>query len=131
MWVVTLAAFERLHVLARRDARHGTPVAVRVTEVGVTAQAKLPARINIQSRHADRMIDTRTVTVFTLDGRMYRTFDSSGVFYMAHGTVVPALVLDRNVFPVLQAAETIIAVSETPAVHAKVVWDQESPTEDD
>jgi hypothetical protein len=44
---------------------------------------------------------------------------------------VSALILDGNVFPVLEVAEAVIAVGETPAMNSKVIRNQNPPAEDD
>jgi len=44
---------------------------------------------------------------------------------------VSALILDREVFPVLEVAEAVIAVGEIPAVNSEVIRNQEPPAEDD
>jgi len=44
---------------------------------------------------------------------------------------VSALILDGNGLPVIEIAEAVIAVGETPAMNAEVIRNQEPPAEDD
>jgi len=139
-------------VCAIYDARHCASIAIRVSKICMTPEAKLPAGIDGQRLNADRrrlitdrrrlntdrwrlnavcMIYRWSMTVFALDSRMGRGAIQADVFFMTLNAGVSALILDGKVLPVLEAAEAVIAVGEIPAMNSEVIRNQETPGEDD
>jgi len=145
MRVMAITALAAAPVCAIYDARHCASVAIRVSKICMTPEAKLPAVINRQRLNTDgrRLITDRrrlnavcmiyrwSMTVFALDSRMGRGAIQADVFFMTLSAGVSALILDGKVFPVLEAAQAVIAVGEISAMNAEVIRDQKSPGEDD
>ena len=67
MWVMALDTLLPPLVHAVRDARQVRPVAVWIIKKCMAAEAKVPACIQRQKFFVIRMIDRRSMAVFTLD----------------------------------------------------------------
>ena len=104
------------------DARHGASVAIRITKLRMTSEAKFPAGIDGQRLNAAWMIYGRPMTVFALDCRMDRYVVQLDIFFVTLNAGVSALILDGKVLPVLDTAEPVIAVGEVSAMNSEVIW---------
>jgi len=113
------------------DAWHCASVAIGISQLRMTPEAKLPAAIDMQNLGTAWMIYSGPMTVFALDGRMDRGVIQSNIFFVTLRAGVSALILDRNVLPVLDTAEAVIAVGEIPAMNSEVVRYQNPPTDGD
>ena len=103
------------------DARHCASVAIGISQLRMTSEAKFPAGIDGQRLNAAWMIYGRPMTVFALDCRMDRGFVQSYIFFVTLNAGVFALILDGKVLPVLDTAEPVIAVGEVSAMNSEVI----------
>ena len=131
MRVMAFSALASSLVSAIIDARHCASVAIGISQLRMTPEAKLPAAIDMQNLGTAWMIYSGPMTVFALDGRMDRGVIQSNIFFVTLRAGVSALILDRNVLPVLDTAEAVIAVGEIPAMNSEVVRYQNPPTDGD
>lgn len=131
MRVMALSALASAPVSTIINAWHFASVAIGVSQLRMTPQAKLPAAIDMQSLGTVWMIYSGPMTIFALDGSMDRGAVESNMFIVTLDTGVSALILDRKIFPVLDAAEAVIAVGEIPAMNSEVIRHQNPPTEED
>lgn len=112
------------------DARYCASVAIGISKLRMTSEAKFPAGIDGQRLNAAWMIHGRPMTVFALDCRMDRGVVQADIFFVTLNAGVSALILDGKVLPVLDTAEPVIAVGEVPAVNSEVIRNQKAPTDD-
>jgi hypothetical protein len=66
-----------------------------------------------------------TVAVFALDRRMARRTERSDVRFVTFDAAFPALVLDREIFPLLDVTQAVISVGKILAVNAEVIGNKE------
>jgi len=131
MRVMAFSALASALVPTIIDAWHCASVAIGISQLRMTPEAKLPAAIDMQNLGTAWMIYSGPMTVFALDGRMDRGVIQSNIFFVTLRAGVSALILDRNVLPVLDTAEAVIAVGEIPAMNSEVVRYQNPPTDGD
>lgn len=67
------------------------------------------------------------MAILALNRRMGGGIEHLQIFVVALGARFPALVFDREIFPLLDIAQTVEAVGEVPAVYAKIVGNKEDP----
>jgi hypothetical protein len=101
-----------------------TTRAVGVFEPGVTPETKRSGRIERQILFVIRMIHRGTVTVFTFDRFMRRCIELQYVIFMTFNTGFPSPVLHGKVFPFLNVAQPMIAISEVPPVNSEVIGNE-------
>ena len=124
---MALDTFPAAFVSFAVDAQQLATSAVGIFEPGVTPEAHLPGRIERQEFPVVRMIDRRAVAVFTFDVLMTGVIERNEIFLVTLLAVLPALVLDREIFPFLDIAEAMEAVGKVLAMHAEVIRNQECP----
>jgi hypothetical protein len=98
--------------------------AVWIVEESMTPEAKLSRLVDRKTLHVVRMIDGRAMAIFAFDRRVARRIELRNIFFVALSTGFPSLVLHGEVLPLLNIAQTMIAVSEVSAMNAEIVWNQ-------
>ena len=73
------------------------------------------------------MAPGRSMTVFTLYFFVPGITDRLEVIFVALGAAIPALVLDRKIFPLIDIAKAIEIVGKGVTVNAKILRDHEVP----
>lgn len=128
---MALDAFPASPVPLVLDADKRTPGAVWVLEVRVAAQAKFPGRIQRKRFDAIRMMGSGTVTVFALDRCMAGRIERYDIRFVTFDAAFPALVLDREIYPLLDVAQPVIPVGKILAVNAEVIGNKEHSGNED
>jgi len=113
------------HVHAIVDMGYLLPSAVRIVEKSMASKTMLSRRVDRQRLDLIRVISGVAVTVFAFNRFMGRTVQGADVFLVTLNAVLPPLVLDRKVFPLLNVAEAIKTVGKILSVNTEVVRNEE------
>ena len=125
MRVMAFTTLELALVFFRVNALHHSSSAVRVLKQGMTPQAKVARTVYNEFFDFPGMTGTRSMTIFTLDFLMPGTEDRFGVFIVAFGTAIAALVFDRECFPLIDIGQSIKIVGKGITVYAEIIGDHE------
>jgi len=93
----------------------------------VASQALLPRAVYDKLLDLPGMACSRSVTIFALDFLVPGVADRLEIFFMAFGATLPALVLDRKIFPFVDIAQAIIVVGKGVTVNAEILRYHEVP----
>jgi hypothetical protein len=122
---MALAAFFVATVTSVDHTNEFATVGVGQFELGVTSQAELTGRVQGQEFHFVRVINARAMTVLTLDVDMTGRIELADISSVTLDANLTALVFHRECFPLVDIAESVIAVGEISTVDAKVVRHEE------
>src|SRR3989337_526113 len=131
MRIMAHGAFHVRIMLFRVNPSDIDPSACGVHKAGMTSQAEPPAPIYREFRGIGRMLNCRTMAVFTLYDCMRCTHYAFILVRMALIAVISPLIFDRYLFPVLYISFPVPAIHVTAFMYAKILWNiKESDNKD-
>jgi hypothetical protein len=119
--IMTLDAIITGIMIIRVNRRHISPVALRIRQEGMAAQAEKPAGFYRQKFGIFRVINCRAMAIFAFKQTVVRRKVGFNIVFMTFTTIFLASIFYFKAFPFLNITQAMVPISEILTVYSKIV----------